>query len=388
MKKVLIVTAATGAGHNSVANSVSAALRQLGTGLLEADILDWRALGGLSWTGQTSRLYACTIVHFPILWGLVYRLSDTSTFCRVFRRLMRKTWRCRTGHMLRTHAPDLVICVHPLSTQVVAEALRETGSSAPLATVVTDLAVAHATWIAPQVSLYLVPTEEVRMSLIARGVNSQQIRLIGLPIGARFWAGEPDSGETRRQLGLAEEAFTVLLAGGGEGAGAMLSAAEAISKARLPVQLIIACGRNGRLRRKLDRRSLSVANRVLGFGDNMPKVMKAADVVVSKAGALTTGEAIATGRPIVYLRPLPGQETTNARFACSHGLAHMVSSPSELVRTMERWLADPSEMRQLVAGAEDYRKHWTHAATRIAVVAMEMLGLAENGRPSTGDCQR
>ena len=174
-----------------------------------------------------------------------------------------------------------------------------------------------------------------------------------------------------------DDQWTLLITGGGDGAGSIFSAAQAISEARLPAQLIIACGRNEALRRRLERCLLKVPCRVLGFQDNMPDLMKVADIVVGKAGALTIGEAVASQRPLIILHPPPGQEKANARFVAHHVIGLEVTDTSALIHILEGWMANPSEIEELVARAKDYRYQWSQAATRVASAVMAMMDREE-----------
>ena len=372
-KRVLIVTAGTGFGHNAVARSLSEALHRLGNGQVEVDVVDFLARHRLSWLGQFGRLYAPIIVQMPRLWGPIYDLSNNDRFWHLFQMALRLGGSSAPAEWLRDKVPHAIVCVHPVGNQVIAHWRREARWSAPLLTVITDLDEAHAAWIAPEVSLYVAPTEEIRASLLASAVDPRRVALLGLPLDRRFREDGPGRRELRRRMGLEEQTLTILLTGGGEGAGAIFAAARAISRAGLPVQLIVACGRNDALRRKLDRCCLGVPHRVLGFEQEMAQIVKAADVVIGKAGALTIGEAIAVERPLIILDPLPGQETGNTAFARRHGVALAAADVSGLIQTLERWIAHPGEMRELAAKGNGFRPEWARAADRVATAIMDLM---------------
>ncbi|MBI4319000.1 MAG: hypothetical protein HY675_10970 [Chloroflexi bacterium] len=372
MGKLLIVTARTGAGHDSVARTLQEAVHDVGGGRVRTEVIDLLAGGQASWIGRLSRLYGPLIVHHPRAWGLVYGLSNSERFWRGLRGLAGKAWRDMVAKTLLVHAPDLILCTHPLCNQVVAEGWLRSKNPPPFVAVVTELNEAHAAWAAPEATLHVAATEEVRGSLLARGIDPLRVRTLGLPIAPRFFA-PGDRRRARRALGLDEEGYAIMLAGGGEGAGPIATTANAIAAEGLPVQLIIACGRNGALRRYLIRHPPSVPHRVLPFHDNMPQVVEAADVVVGKAGALTLGEAVAASKPIIMLRPLPGQERGNADFARRHGVGLEVSGQAELVAILQKWLADPCAMSAHAANGNALRDHWLHAASRIATAALAIL---------------
>lgn len=377
--KVVVVTAATGAGHNAVAGSLREALVGLGNGRIQVEVIDLLARINPGGFGRVGGLYAPIIVRFPLVWKPTYDLSDNERFWRIFRGTVGMHWFGPIAKALGNEAPHAVVCAHPVGNQIVAEGLRQMGWPAPLITVITDLGEAHAAWTAPGASLIVAPTEEVHSSLLARGA-SPPLKLLGLPVDRRFYADTPDRGQARREMGLTEEKFTVLLAGGREGAGDILSAAQAIAEAKLPLQLIVACGRNEALRQELRSRRLSVSQRVIGFNDNMPLLVKAADVVIGKAGALTVGEAVAAKRPIIVFRPLPGQEQGNTEFVRRHRIGVIASRLESVVETLEEWMANPSELRALVANANHYRRMWSEAAEAVAETTLAAINRKEMAR--------
>jgi 1,2-diacylglycerol 3-beta-galactosyltransferase len=130
----------------------------------------------------------------------------------------------------------------------------------------------------------------------------------------------------------------VLLVGGGDGAGGLQDAVRAISRARLPVQLLVITGRNKRLYAYLQRTksSLHVPARIFGFVQNMPEMMRASDVIVTKAGPGTISEALACNLPIVLSGYVPGQEEGNVDYVLRNDVGVMAYDSLELVDALRR----------------------------------------------------
>ncbi len=138
----------------------------------------------------------------------------------------------------------------------------------------------------------------------------------------------------------------VLLVGGGEGAVGLQAAVRAISQARLPVQLLIITGRNKRLYVHLQRtRShLHVPAKVFGFVQNMPEMMRASDVIITKAGPGTICEALACGLPIILSGYVPGQEEGNVDFVLRNGVGILAHDSVELVDGLRRLIKPGSQV--------------------------------------------
>ncbi|HEY0399901.1 MAG TPA: glycosyltransferase, partial [Acidimicrobiia bacterium] len=112
---------------------------------------------------------------------------------------------------------------------------------------------------------------------------------------------------------------------------------------------VTVCGHDDRLRRRLDGRGLG---RVLGWTDQMPQVMAAADVVVENAGGLTSLEAFATGVPVISYRPIPGHGRDNVASMRRAGVTTVPTDDAALVAAVDR-LSRPGPERsaQLRAAA-------------------------------------
>src|SRR4029453_6851632 len=87
--------------------------------------------------------------------------------------------------------------------------------------------------------------------------------------------------------------------------------------------------------------------KVFGFVENVPQLMAAADLLVTKAGGLTLAEALAAELPVVCFGSLPGQEFRNERFAAMAGVALVASSSAQLHRVMVAALRDATLLREI-----------------------------------------
>ena len=96
-------------------------------------------------------------------------------------------------------------------------------------------------------------------------------------------------------------------------------ALELSKKLPTNVTLVVLCGKNEELANDLSRFS-SDAFRVVGYTDEMPLYLSAADVCLTKPGGLMTTEAIAKRLPMVFVEAVPGCETRNLNFLSELGV--------------------------------------------------------------------
>jgi 1,2-diacylglycerol 3-beta-galactosyltransferase len=290
-------------------------------------------------------LYSPIIQRTPVIWGALYHsLNNRPAFAAV-RGVFGGRIRRVIGEALAQSDPDLVLSVHPLLNHVSWQAIRRSGRPRGLVTVITDLVEFHLGWMFPRSDLTVVPTESARRECLAAGLAEDRVQLLGLPVDLRFRPPAPgEKAALRRRFGIDQHRFTILVSGGGEGSGKLLTQVRALARRGGNWQLIVVCGRNEKLRRRLARVNFPNRALVLGFVDNMPDLMRGADLLVSKAGPGAIGEALATEVPILLTSYLPGQETANVTFVTESGLGLYTPKPEQLLEAVQE-LAQPDSER-------------------------------------------
>jgi 1,2-diacylglycerol 3-beta-galactosyltransferase len=349
-RKVLFLIADTGAGHRSAANAIYHAMGQLADAASPAPLGDWEA-DIIDVFVECSRfplrngvfLYGPAIKYSPRLYGRFFRMTNTTPRYRMAIRLARPFVRQGLIRLFQQTEPDVVVSVHPLLNHITLQVLRDLDVTVPLVTVVTDLIDLHCSWTAPGVAACVVPTETAARLAVRAGVPPRRVHLLGMPIHPKF--ALPPAGERaalRAKLGLATERPVVLLVGGGEGAIGLAAAATALGHSDLDAQLVVVTGRNRRLLARLERErgGFCAPAQLLGFVQNMPDLMRAADLVVTKAGPGTIMEAAACGLPIVLTGAVPGQEEGNVAFVVENGLGVLAPSPGAVVAAVRACLAN------------------------------------------------
>jgi 1,2-diacylglycerol 3-beta-galactosyltransferase len=170
-------------------------------------------------------------------------------------------------------------------------------------------------------------------------------------------------------LGLPDHDAVVVVVGGGEGAGGMAEVVAAMVE-RLPdVRVVAICGRNDRLVRRLARME-SGRLTVKGFVDDMADWLRAADVVVGKAGPGTIAEAACCGAPLLLTGYLPGQEEGNAEFVIATGSGRYTPTVEGMIAEIERLRTLPAELAQMRAAA--IRSSRGDAARRVADLVVSL----------------
>ncbi|GAP00091.1 UDP-N-acetylglucosamine--N-acetylmuramyl-(pentapeptide) pyrophosphoryl-undecaprenol N-acetylglucosamine transferase, partial [Fructobacillus ficulneus] len=158
--------------------------------------------------------------------------------------------------------------------------------------------------------------------------------LIGNPRGQEV--AELNSDFSWQEYGLADDKKTLLIFGGSQGAPAInlatLEAIEEFNKRTYQVVLVAGPKRIENFERLLQERGLTLGDhiKVLPYIENMPAVMKKADVLVSRAGATSIAELTALGLPAILI-PSPfvtgDHQTKNASSLVEVGAALSIKEP-------------------------------------------------------------
>jgi len=181
------------------------------------------------------------------------------------------------------------------------------------------------------------------------GMDADRVHLLGMPIDPAFTMPVATPRSVRRAaLDLQTNLPVVLVMGGGEGAGGLTQAVLALANERLHAQLLVVTGRNHRLYARLRRLEphFQTPTRIVGFVHNMPELMHAADIVVTKAGPGTICEALACGVPLVLTGAIPGQEQANLTFVVEQGVGVLASSPRQLATHIRQLIDRASPQAQ------------------------------------------
>jgi 1,2-diacylglycerol 3-beta-galactosyltransferase len=217
----------------------------------------------------------------------------------------------------------------------------------PRVTVITDWVDFHQAWTDLEADCIICPSDAAYQLCRRRGVPADRLVTAGLPIHPRFQdaiRGFTDKRSMRLKLRLRPHAPTVLLAGGGDGTEPLRKYAAALARSPLDIQVLAVCGRNKALAERI-REDNHAGVHVFGFVDNMPELLLASDLLVTRAGPGMIAEGLACGCPLLLTGYLPGQEEGNVKEVVGRDLGRFVPRPGDLVEAVTAWFAKPESER-------------------------------------------
>jgi processive 1,2-diacylglycerol beta-glucosyltransferase len=336
--RILIATVTAGAGHVAAASALEEAWRLL----RNDDVVECVDLVKF-FSPLHKKLYVGGYVQLveraPELWGMIFDKTDNPKLLQRLGKLRRSfpnNSRNKFERHLKKFKPDAVLCTHFLPVELLDIFQRDKKSPPFVISVITDFE-AHALWMNPCVDLYCVAAEETKSRLIARGVMAENIVATGIPIAAKF-STKPDANVVRKNYGLRDDQPVLLVLGGGFGMGPVAEIMRELDKVPQQFQIVVIAGRNEKLRRELAAQNYKHPTCILGFSTNMHELMCVADLIITKPGGLTTSEALAMGKPLFILNPIPGQEAANSDFLLEHGAAAKANRVEDLPFRIEQMI--------------------------------------------------
>lgn len=324
--KVLIITASFGAGHNKAAESVAEAVRMLEPAA-NVKIVDYLKHVSQSLSRFAEEMYWTTVTRVPKAWKFLYEYEERH-------RSRAKDIQARLGvlwleDIVEKVRPGVILTTHFMPEAAVCQMTRK--KHIPHAVVMTDY-VPHPIWISPGVDAYFVAHEAMRDYLKEMDVPPEKVFVTGIPVNPKF--ARTIDREKLRQEFLPDPGIPAVLVGsGGRGVGPVRKLVKALTEVTsVPLQVIVMTGVNKELAARLreETKDARAPVKVLGFIDNVNEWMAATDVMVTKAGGLTVSEALASGLPLIIVKPIPGQEAGNTKFLVENGAALHVESPEDV----------------------------------------------------------
>jgi UDP-N-acetylglucosamine:LPS N-acetylglucosamine transferase len=357
--KILIISSDTGGGHRSAAQAIVEGVNRFWNGqsaivrvvraVEESHHITGRLVGVYNWVLRNKQ-------HWMkyLFWAINRFRPETRDFfhrrCIGFCKEIFEKW-----------CPHIIVSVHPLTQHIFARVLKELGflGTVPLVTVVTDPCYGFwKGWACDDVTLYLVANDDARRQLIDYGIAPEKIKISGMPVHPKFhFADEKAAQAARRAYDLDSDKFTIFVNAGFVGGGNIPQIFRELVRGELDVQAIFLAGKNDALRKEAEEiaKEAKFPVRVIGYSDEIEKLMQSANVMISKLGGLTTFEALACRLPIIAdatTPPMP-QEAGTVNLIKGRGAGVLLEKASDVVPMIQSLLADKQKyeaMRQATIG--------------------------------------
>ena len=345
--KILLLSCSTGEGHNHCALAVKEALERAGH---RAEFLDMLNMfgdpGPLSFDKVLNRIST----KAPDVFGMMYHAGQMYSATGVTSPI----YLANTRHakqlydFILENGYEAVVCSHLFPMETLTH-LRRKGLELPPCYAILSDYTCIPFLVETELDGYFVPHEEVRGDCARAGVPAEKLHTTGMPVAAKFTLPMTKE-EAREKLALPMDKRIYLIMTGGIGCGDAVSLCDAIR--RVPDKQSLLCvlpGRNEELRSALETQYHGEGVLTVPFTDQVPAYMHAADVLLSKAGGISSSEAAVLGVPLVHTMAIPGVETLNAEFFARHGMSYFAKNVDEAARFADRLIYDSCAAERMLA---------------------------------------
>lgn len=358
MKKILILTAGFGEGHNAAARNLQRALENHREDV-QVEVLDLFESTYTTLTPIVRKAHLGVVRYAPKIWSGIYSLLDSSTFLE--NRLGGFTkLRNALGHILHEYQPDVVVSTYPAYSHVIRQIYHDhVERPFRFFTIITDSISVNSAWYKAESDYLIVANDATAEVLREAGIAEERIKALGFPVDPIF--AEPTTAALPDPAESGPWKILYLINTGKKKSGKALEKLLQFEQ----VQLTITAGKDGDLRAALEERFAGFGERVkvLGWTNQMPQLMMSHHLAIGKAGGATVQESIAARMPMIINQILPGQEEGNARLIQKHHLGAVVDRNRDVPdlvhdvfanggKLWQEWRGNLSEISRPNAAAE------------------------------------
>lgn len=335
MKRILILTAGFGDGHNAAARSLREALEHT-TDEAKVEVLDLfeSSYGMLNTLARQA--YLGMVRYAPLLWSGVFQAMDNPT---LFRQQMSGMTRLRErlAAVLHDAEPDCVVSTYPAYAHLIHDIYKDHAERPfRLITVVTDSISVCSAWFRAPSDLFIAANEPTAKVIVAGGIEKARVLPLGFPVSPQFALERPDAPPPPRK-DTARKVFYIVNTGKRKVGRAIDELLDLKG-----VELTITVGRDAALRANLLERTRDHGDRVRIFGwtNRMPQLLMTHHLVVGKAGGAVVQEAIAARCPMIVNQVIPGQEEGNAQLIETLGIGEVAGKHRSVAECVYEAFAD------------------------------------------------
>jgi processive 1,2-diacylglycerol beta-glucosyltransferase len=337
-KRILILTAGFGEGHNSAARGMRDGLAAVSGGAAAVELHDIFAETYGFANDWARHGYLAMINRAPGAWGRLYRwLDGRQAYAPQLRWLFMA--KGRLSQLLVRFQPTAVVSVYPAYPHLLETILDGARAAFRRVVCITDSITVNAIWFRCASDLFLVPNEQTAAVLASAGLPNEMMRVTGFPVTPKF----AELGELRHPPAPGgERRILYMINAGGRAVPEIIRGLTQMPDVRLTVTV----GRDERLRQTVEAVNAEMARKfeIVGWSDQLPRLMLESHLLISKAGGATVQETIAAKCPMLISQIVPGQEEGNARLIEETRSGIVATTPEAIGAAVERAFAEDGRL--------------------------------------------
>lgn len=382
-KKVFIVHASVGSGHKTAAEAIEYALQHLKEADVrykncdyEVSVFDILDFGRIVFDGNAvaSSFTGATRPYYDFTWRYTFTGHLLWGGGTCFSRVMFPKF----TQLVRVERPDAIVCTHITGANAVVGAKLITKQSFPIICVPTDYEV-EGLWPHKYTDLFCVANEQMAETLRARKIKDSRIKITGMPASPIF-REIPDKDICIKEFDLPDNKTNILVLAGASLPRPYVQLRKVINSTlqyahrfeNLYFSIVVGKDKEykAELKSLIEQHALKNV-RIFGFVEEMAKLMNASDVVVCKPGGMTVTECLCSSVPMILTCRAYGQEKANVKMLTAFGAAVHVTTPRELLDTLDLVDKDKNVLSGIKRSACVIRR--PNASIDIARLTMKLI---------------
>jgi len=351
-KRYLFLFSDTGGGHRSGAEAVAQAMKQLYGDNVSIELLDI-FIAIQKWPfNRFPQWYPSMLKAQSVPWKLGFKAVDRPKTVDSLTKLASPYVGASFRRILQQHPSDAIVSFHSIPNRMLGLTMAQVERRVPTATVVLDFLSAPAFWFAQGLDLYIIPFAEMINRAVQLGAPKERVETIGTPVRQLIRQGSHSKqNAAKEQLRLDKELPMILLVGGGEGLGPIEKIVNKLIAQQPNATIAIITGHNQRLKDRLNHLAKKRQLRIEGYTNRMDIWLRAADILITKAGPNSLAEAFIMGLPSIIYSAIPGQEEGNVTLVQKHQAGIWAPTPAETVQATMSLLKNPDKRRRMARRA-------------------------------------
>lgn len=339
-KKILILSVNFGQGHMSAAKAIQQAINQLYPADYAVEVVDFVQFSNSLFNTITQKTYNRVSSSSPTIWKILFKGTNRDLSMKVLNQLNTPFFVRKLTHLFTEKKPDIVISTFPVMDPIARKILKKINKNLKFISVITDSILVHKAWIMAKPDFHIVANQETANTLSKElGIQKTKIKTLGFPVKLDFL--QPTNREEfLKNLGLKPENFTLLFLPTAQKNKKNIQFMQQIMSMKKPLNCIIITGRDPKIKPSLEKflkrnANPNIQTQIIGWTDHMPEFIKAADLVITKAGGATVMECIAAQKPMIITSYIPGQEEGNVLLIERHKIGIIDGSSEKLNENIE-----------------------------------------------------
>lgn len=337
--KILILAVPIGAGHIKAANAIKQAIERLSpeSEVRFEDCFNWvLPIYGFMYKNIYEYCQRNAVWLLKIFYkGMgIKKGSDRRLYT------FHKSTSYRFPELIKEYRPDYILCAH--FSPAYYSALYKKKFNYKIGVVVTDYYI-HPHWVNNEIDDYFIPNENLATQILEYGVREQQIYPFGIPVNITL-EDKIDKNSARKRFDLSPERISVVVMGSKVFGGEWYEIVQELID--FNYDLLVLCGENKKAMERIKNLKGRANIKIYGMVDRIQDLIAVCDILITKAGGITTTEATRAGPCLLFANSIPGLEDKNEEFFIKHN-AGLKITKKDAKAVMNDLLLNPEKITQM-----------------------------------------